>query len=49
MDLDTLPVLSLADAPDTLARDLGDSFATFGFAMVKDTASTPRWSPARGT
>ncbi|MDP3677067.1 MAG: 2-oxoglutarate and iron-dependent oxygenase domain-containing protein [Novosphingobium sp.] len=36
MDLATLPVLSLADAPDTLARELGDSFRTFGFAMVRD-------------
>ena len=41
MDLATLPVLSLADAPDTLARDLGDSFATFGFAMVKDHGLDP--------
>lgn len=36
MDLATLPVLSLADAPDTLARDLGESFRTFGFALVRD-------------
>ena len=41
MDLDTLPVLSLADAPATLARDLGDSFATFGFAMVRDHGLDP--------
>ena len=41
MDLATLPVLSLADAPDTLARDLGDSFARFGFAMVKDHGLNP--------
>ena len=41
MDLATLPVLSLADAPDTLSRDLGDSFATFGFAMVRDHALDP--------
>ncbi len=41
MDLATLPVLSLADAPDTLARDLGDSFARFGFAMVKDHCLNP--------
>ena len=41
MDLATLPVLSLADAPDALARDLGDSFATFGFAMVKDHGLDP--------
>jgi isopenicillin N synthase-like dioxygenase len=41
MDLATLPVLSLASAPDTLARDLGDSFRTFGFAMVKDHGLDP--------
>jgi isopenicillin N synthase-like dioxygenase len=41
MDLDTLPVLSLADAPDALARELGDSFRTFGFAMVKDHGLDP--------
>ena len=41
MDLATLPVLSLADAPDTLARDLGDSFRTFGFAMVRDHGLDP--------
>ena len=41
MDLETLPVLSLADAPDTLARELGDSFRTFGFAMVKDHGLDP--------
>ena len=41
MDLATLPVLSLADAPDTLARDLGESFARFGFAMVKDHGLNP--------
>ena len=41
MDLATLPVLSLADAPDKLARELGDSFATFGFAMVRDHGLDP--------
>ena len=41
MDHATLPVLSLADAPDTLARDLGESFARFGFAMVKDHGLNP--------
>jgi isopenicillin N synthase-like dioxygenase len=41
MDLATLPVLSLADAPPILARDLGDSFRTFGFAMVKDHGLDP--------
>ena len=41
MDLQTLPVLSLADHPETLARDLGESFATFGFAMVRDHGLDP--------
>ena len=41
MDLQTLPVLSLADDPETLAHDLGDSFATFGFAMVLDHGLAP--------
>ncbi|WP_408585971.1 isopenicillin N synthase family dioxygenase [Novosphingobium sp.] len=36
MPLQTLPVLSLASEPATLSRDLGESFRTFGFAMVKD-------------
>ncbi|MFC4295632.1 isopenicillin N synthase family dioxygenase [Novosphingobium tardum] len=41
MDLQTLPVLSLADAPASLSRDLGESFQTFGFAMVKDHGLDP--------
>ena len=41
MDLDTLPVLSLADAPEPLARELGDSFRAFGFAMVRDHGLDP--------
>src|SRR5215207_6832770 len=41
MDLATLPVLSLEDSPETLARDLGDSFRTFGFAMVRDHGLDP--------
>ena len=41
MDLDTLPVLSLADAPAALSRELGDSFKTFGFAMVRDHGLDP--------
>ena len=41
MDLRTLPVLSLADDPDILAHDLGESFATFGFAMVRDHGLDP--------
>jgi isopenicillin N synthase-like dioxygenase len=36
MQLETLPVISLARDPASLARELGDSFQTFGFAMVKD-------------
>ena len=40
-DRQTLPVLSLADAPATLARELGDSFQTFGFAMVSDHGLDP--------
>jgi isopenicillin N synthase-like dioxygenase len=41
MNLDTLPVLSLADAPDILSRELGDSFQSFGFAMVRDHGLDP--------
>ena len=41
MDLQTLPVLSLGDAPETLAQDLGDSFRSFGFALVKDHGLDP--------
>lgn len=36
MDLATLPVLSLAEAPERFAAEIGASFRTFGFAMVKD-------------
>ena len=36
MNLDTLPVLSLAADPAELSRDIGASFQQFGFAMVKD-------------
>ncbi|WP_179505378.1 MULTISPECIES: isopenicillin N synthase family oxygenase [unclassified Sphingomonas] len=41
MNLDTLPVLSLAADPATLSRDLGASFQQFGFAMVKDHGLDP--------
>lgn len=41
MNLQTLPVLSLADDPQRLANDLGESFATFGFAMVRDHGIDP--------
>src|SRR5512143_2064499 len=36
MQLDTLPVLSLADEPGRCSKDIGDSCKTFGFAMVRD-------------
>ncbi|WP_226016992.1 isopenicillin N synthase family oxygenase [Novosphingobium sp. FKTRR1] len=37
----SLPVLSLASDPATLAEDLGRSFSTFGFAMVRDHGLDP--------
>lgn len=36
MPLDTLPVLSLSDDAAGFAQAIGESFKTFGFAMVKD-------------
>jgi isopenicillin N synthase-like dioxygenase len=36
MVLDKLPVLSLADDKASFAQAIGDSFKTFGFALVKD-------------
>ena len=36
MDLDALPVLSLAEEPARLSDELGRSFRTFGFALVRD-------------
>ena len=36
MVLDKLPVLSLADDQARFAQDIGESFQTFGFALVKD-------------
>jgi isopenicillin N synthase-like dioxygenase len=41
MDLDTLPVLSLADEPARLAQEIGGSFRAFGFALVKDHGIAP--------
>jgi isopenicillin N synthase-like dioxygenase len=38
MVLDKLPVLSLADDKASFSRGIGDSFKTFGFALVKDFA-----------
>ena len=36
MPLETLPVLSLADDKAAFSQGIGDSFKTFGFALVKD-------------
>ncbi|MFM2301252.1 MAG: hypothetical protein RLZZ84_988 [Pseudomonadota bacterium] len=36
MPIATLPVLSLADDAASFSKAIGDSFKTFGFAMVKD-------------
>lgn len=36
MKLTSLPVLSLNQSPDAFAREIGESFQTFGFAMVRD-------------
>jgi len=36
MPLETLPVLSLEAPAGQFSQDIGDSFRTFGFAMVKD-------------
>lgn len=36
MPLTTLPVLSLADEAASFSQAIGESFRTFGFAMVKD-------------
>jgi isopenicillin N synthase-like dioxygenase len=36
MDLDALPVLSLADAPARFSDEIGNSFRSFGFALVRD-------------
>lgn len=38
MQLDSLPVLSIADEPSAFAQAIGDSFKTFGFALVRDFA-----------
>lgn len=41
MNLDTLPVLSLAAPSGNLAEELGTSFQQFGFALVKDHGLDP--------
>ena len=35
MDLETLPLLDLRDAPAAFAREIGASFRSFGFALVQ--------------
>ena len=41
MELDTLPILSLGDDPARFSQEIGDSFKTFGFALVKDHGLDP--------
>ncbi len=41
MDLAALPVLSLTDAPERFAEQLGASFRSFGFALVEDHGLDP--------
>jgi isopenicillin N synthase-like dioxygenase len=41
MDLDSLPVLSLAGNPAQLATEIGESFRAFGFALVQDHGIDP--------
>jgi isopenicillin N synthase-like dioxygenase len=41
MELDTLPVLDLQDDPDRFAREIGESFRAFGFAMVRNHGIDP--------
>jgi isopenicillin N synthase-like dioxygenase len=41
MNLETLPLLSLADAPQRFSQDIGNSFKAFGFALVTDHGLDP--------
>ncbi|MDE2596403.1 MAG: isopenicillin N synthase family oxygenase [Sphingomonadales bacterium] len=41
MPLTSLPILSLADDRAAFSQSIGDSFKTFGFAMVKDFGIDP--------
>jgi isopenicillin N synthase-like dioxygenase len=41
MELDTLPVLDLADETAHFAREIGESFRAFGFAMVRNHGIDP--------
>ncbi len=41
MDIAEIPILSLADEPRGIASDIGRSFRTFGFALVRDHGIDP--------
>ena len=41
MELETLPILSLSDDAARFSEEIGDSFKTFGFALVKDHGIDP--------
>lgn len=41
MELETLPILSLSDDAARFSKEIGDSFKTFGFALVKDHGINP--------
>jgi isopenicillin N synthase-like dioxygenase len=40
-DVAAIPILSLADEPSAFAANIGESFRTFGFAMVRDHGIDP--------
>ena len=41
MELETLPILSLSDDAARFSEEIGDSFKSFGFALVKDHGIDP--------
>ena len=41
MELETLPILSLSDDAARFSEEIGESFKTFGFALVKDHGIHP--------
>ena len=48
MDLQTLPVLSLADEPQRFSDEIGNSFRAFGFALVRDHGIDSKLIPMPG-
>jgi len=42
MPLSTIPVISISGAPASFAHEIGASFRTFGFAMVRDHGIDPK-------